>query len=249
MKVIAVVAQKGGTGKTTLTLALAVEAERSGKSVAIVDLDPQATASKWGDRREAQTPVIVSAQPARLHQVLEAAKDQGAEIVLIDTPARSEQAALEAAKAANLVLVPCRPAIYDLETVSTTVELVRYAGSRPIVVILNGLPPRGTRREQAEDVLRAQEISVCPFGFGYRAAYNDAGTLGLSAQEYDPSGKATEEVKGVYEFVGKLLKDITRNIEAAHEQKGHGPARGNAKPGKSRHTGPKAVAHAARRRA
>src|SRR5687767_4664673 len=110
MKVIAEDAQKDGTGQTTLTLALAVEAERSGKSVAIVDLDPQATASKWGDRREAQTPVIVSAQPARLHQVLEAAKDQGAEIVLIDTPARSEQAALEAAKAANLVLVPCRPA-------------------------------------------------------------------------------------------------------------------------------------------
>src|SRR3954452_6890808 len=119
MQVVAIIAQKGGTGKTTLALSLAVEAERQGKAAAIIDLDPQATATNWGDRRAAETPVIVSAQPGRLRQVLAAAREQGADLVLIDTPARSEQAALEAAKAATLVLIPCRAAIYDLETVST----------------------------------------------------------------------------------------------------------------------------------
>ena len=72
MDVVAIVAQKGGTGKTTLTVSLAVAAERAGHTVAIVDLDPQASASNWGDRREADSPVVVStsSQPARLAAVL-----------------------------------------------------------------------------------------------------------------------------------------------------------------------------------
>src|SRR5262245_42706658 len=115
MDVIAVIAQKGGTGKTTLTLALAVAAQLAGKVAEIVDLDPHATASNWSDRREMDSPVVVSAQPARLPHVLASAEASGAALVLIDTPPRAEQAALAAAKAAHLILIPCRPAIYDLE--------------------------------------------------------------------------------------------------------------------------------------
>ena len=126
--------------------------------------------------------MIVSAQPGRLRHVLDAARQQGADIVLIDTPARSEQAALEAAKVAGLILIPCRPAIYDLETVATTAELVGYAGGRPMAVILNGVPSRGTKREQAADVIRGLTLPVCPASFGYRAAFNDAGALGLTGR-------------------------------------------------------------------
>jgi chromosome partitioning protein len=105
MDVIAVIAQKGGTGKTTLTLALAVAAQLAGKVTAIVDLDPQSTASNWSDRREAESPVVVSAQPARLPHVLTSAEASGAALLLIDTPPRAEQAALAAAKAAHLILI------------------------------------------------------------------------------------------------------------------------------------------------
>ena len=101
MDVIAIVAQKGGTGKTTLAVSLAVAGERDGCTGAIVDLDPQASASNWGDRREADSPVVVSAQPARLGYVLGAAKEQGAELLLIDTPPRAEQAAMAAVKRPN----------------------------------------------------------------------------------------------------------------------------------------------------
>jgi chromosome partitioning protein len=228
MNVIAVIAQKGGTGKTTVVLSLAVEAERRGVTVAVIDLDPQATATNWGDRREAETPVIVSAQPARLRHVLKAAQDQGAQLVLIDTPARSEQAALEAAKAAQLVLVPCRPAIYDLETVATTAELVGYAGGQPVAVILNGVPPRGTKGEQAADVIRSLTLLVCPASFGYRAAFNDAGALGLTAAEYEPEGKAAREIEQVYEFMSKLVKETTRKLEEDHGQETRRPAQRDA---------------------
>jgi chromosome partitioning protein len=228
MNVIAVIAQKGGTGKTTVVLSLAVEAERRGVTVAVIDLDPQATATNWGDRREAETPVIVSAQPARLRHVLKAAQDQGAQLVLIDTPARSEQAALEAARAAQLVLVPCRPAIYDLETVATTAELVGYAGGQPVAVILNGVPPRGTKGEQAADVIRSLTLLVCPASFGYRAAFNDAGALGLTAAEYEPEGKAAREIEQVYEFMSKLVKETTRKLEEDHGQETRRPAQRDA---------------------
>jgi chromosome partitioning protein len=228
MNVIAVIAQKGGTGKTTVVLSLAVEAERRGVTVAVIDLDPQATATNWGDRRGAETPVIVSAQPARLRHVLKAAQDQGAQLVLIDTPARSEQAALEAARAAQLVLVPCRPAIYDLETVATTAELVGYAGGQPVAVILNGVPPRGTKGEQAADVIRSLTLLVCPASFGYRAAFNDAGALGLTAAEYEPEGKAAREIEQVYEFMSKLVKETTRKLEEDHGQKTRRPAQRDA---------------------
>ena len=82
MITIALVAQKGGTGKTTLALMLAVAAEQAGRSdgwgpAVVLDIDPQATACKWGDRREASTPVVIDAQPARLGRALETAAAEG----------------------------------------------------------------------------------------------------------------------------------------------------------------------------
>ena len=205
MDVIAIVAQKGGTGKTTLAVSLAVAADLAGRTVAIVDLDPQASASNWGDRRESDSPVVVSTQPARLEHVVSAAKGKGADLLLIDTPPRAEQAAMAAARAASLILIPCRPAIYDLETVSTTVELVRYAGDKPFAIVLNGVPARGPKRVQATEVLESMNLPVCPAAFGYRVAFDHAGSLGLNAQEYEPRGKAAEEIKHVYKFVRKRV--------------------------------------------
>ena len=95
---LALVAQKGGTGKTTLALTLAVAAEQAGRRAVVLDIDPQATACKWSDRREASTPVVLDAQPARLGRALETAAAEDVDLVVIDTPARLESAALEAAR-------------------------------------------------------------------------------------------------------------------------------------------------------
>ncbi len=205
MNVVAIVAQKGGTGKTTLAISLAVAAARDAKTAAIVDLDPQASACNWADRREADFPVVVSAQPARLGHVLSAAEEQGADLLLIDTPPRAEQAALAAAKAANLILIPCRPAIYDLETVATTVELIRFAGQKTTAIVLNGVPARGPKREQATEILESMGLTVCPVVFGHRVAFDHAGALGLNAQEYERRGKAARDTKLVYQFMSELL--------------------------------------------
>lgn len=206
MHTIALLAQKGGTGKTTIALSLAVAAERAGRVAVIIDLDPQSTACNWSDRREAETPYVIDAQPARLQHALERAAIGGVDLVLIDTPARSEQAALAAAKLADLVLVPCRPQIYDLETIPNTMELVKLAGTgRSSVAILNAVPPRGNRHEQATRAIERLGLDVCPQSLGQRAAYGDAAAMGLTALEYDPKGKAAAEIAGVYEYISLLL--------------------------------------------
>src|ERR1700710_2648328 len=99
MKTIAIESQKGGTGKTTTVLNLAVAAERAGKTAVVIDLDPQASAAGWKDTRPGETPVVVAVPPARLAQALQVAEDGGADFVLIDTAPHAESAALAAAKA------------------------------------------------------------------------------------------------------------------------------------------------------
>ena len=209
MYVVAIVAQKGGTGKTTLALCLAVAATSDGKSVLVVDLDPQATASNWGDRRKSEQPVITSTQAARLPKVLGAAAESGADLAIIDTPPRLEQASLAAAMAANLIFIPCIPAINDLDTLDTTIELLKHAGDTKAVVVLNSAPARGSRRHEAEEVVQNKGILIAPVAFGHRTAFPDSAAFGQTPQEYDPKGKAAEETELLYSFMCKHLNSST----------------------------------------
>jgi len=209
MHTIALLAQKGGCGKTTIAIGLAVAAAQAGKTALIIDLDPQATACNWSDRREAtsetRNPIVIDAQPARLPAALQKAEQGGVDLVLIDTPARSEQSALAAAKAADLVLIPCRPQAYDLETVPNTLEIVKLAGAPRTLAVLNAVPAKGGRHEQALALLARLSLPVCPQVIGARAAFGDSGALGQAPMEYDPRGKAADETREVYEYVLRLL--------------------------------------------
>ena len=151
----------------------------------------------------------MSAQAARLPNLLETAAKNGVEFVVIDTPPRVEAASL-AAKAADAILIPCLPAINDLETVPTTMELLKYAGQPKAVVVLNSIPPRGDRRDQAEDAVRDMDIAVAPAGLGHRMAFPDAAARGRSVQETEPQGKAAGEVEELHKFVCELVNMIDR---------------------------------------
>lgn len=201
MQTISLIAQKGGTGKTTLALSLAVAAEADGKPTLIIDLDPQASACKWGDRREGEGPAVVDAQPSRLAQALEKAEAAGIKLAIIDTPARIEQAAAEAARASDLVVIPCKPSIYDVETLQNTIDLVQSRAKRPPIVVLNSVPPQGARHEQAMQAVRAMGIAVCPILIGQRVAFEYAAQLGQSVAEFEPGGKAAQEIQQLYKSI------------------------------------------------
>ena len=154
MLTVTFLSQKGGAGKTTLACAIAVAGESAGHATVLIDLDPQGTASKWSELREAETPVITAASPDRLTAVLSAAREAGAQLAVIDTAPHVSDAALEAARAAHMVLIPCRPSAADLTAIGASVELARQAGV-PAHAVLNAAPVRkpahraGTRGDRS----------------------------------------------------------------------------------------------------
>jgi chromosome partitioning protein len=205
MKIVSVISQKGGAGKTTLAIHLAVAAEKSGKETAIVDLDPQASATNWKDSRSDETPVVVSAQASRLEPVLKAAEAARAKITLIDTAPHSEGASLAAARAADMILIPCRPSILDLRAISSTIDIAKIA-QKPVAVVLNGTPPRGNIAEEAKSAVDGYHVEVCPIRIGQRASFIHALSLGQTAQEYDPQGKGAEEIEKLFRWLCKKLE-------------------------------------------
>ena len=223
MYTVALIAQKGGTGKTTLAVSLAVAAGQVGMTSIIIDLDPQATACNWKDRRKGDGPVVIDAQPARLAAALAKAAENGVDFAVIDTPARNEQSALAAAKVADLVLIPCRPQAYDLETIPNTKEILALAGNTPALAILNAVPAVGDRHEQARALLNRLQVPVCPYMLGNRAVFGDAGAVGQAAQEYDPRGKGAAEILQVYKYIlstlVQLSKDKTKQEHHEHQSK------------------------------
>ena len=199
MLTVAIVSQKGGVGKTSLALNLAVAAELAGHAALIVDLDPQASAAAWSESREAKAPVVVSAQPARLAEVLATGREHGAALCLIDTAPHAEAPALAAARAADLVLVPCRASILDLRAVTASQTIAQLAGT-PAAAVLCGVPARGTLADEAQNALVAHGLPVAPVRIGHRAAFVHAATVGQGVQEYEPRGKAMCEITRLYEW-------------------------------------------------
>lgn len=205
MPTIAIVSQKGGTGKTTLALHLATRGAYDGKQTCVIDLDPQATAAAWGDWRGDFLPKVITCPPVRLYGTMQRAQKEGAELLVIDTPPHGDTAAREAVRAADLVLIPTRARAFDLHALEATAELVSYA-RKPAFVLLNGVPPRATRviAETGAHVERLG-LKMCPIHFGERAAFHRSSGSGEVASEIDPEGKAAGEVDALWQWSGKQL--------------------------------------------
>src|SRR5271155_3364564 len=130
MLTISLIAQKGGTGKTTVARCLAVAFERAGTAAAILDMDPQASATLWARRREAQLPEVIPTVLPLLREALKAA-EKSVEVVIIDTPPKNADVAIEAAKVSDLIIIPCRPQIDDIETLPATKQILDVTGMKP----------------------------------------------------------------------------------------------------------------------
>jgi chromosome partitioning protein len=205
MRTVAILSQKGGTGKTTISLHLAVAAQRAGQAAVVIDLDPQASSAGWKDTRASEEPVVVSAPASRLPQALQAARSGGADIAIIDTAPHSGEVALAAAEAADLVLIPCRPGILDLRAIGTTARAVKLAG-KPAYVVLNTLPPRASNvLADARAAVAVHGLEVAPIALQQRAAYAHALTAGQTAQEYERGGKAADEISSLYDWLRGTL--------------------------------------------
>ena len=204
-KIIAIVSQKGGSGKTTLALHLATCAAYAKQQTCVIDTDPQATAAAWGDWRGDFLPAVVTSPPARLARTIENAAKEGMELVVIDTPPHAEAAMREAIKVANLVLIPTRPRAFDLHALEGIADLVSYTGT-PAHVVLNGVPAGATRMvADAKAAAKELGLETCPVTFGDRAAFHRSSAKGEVASEIDPESKAAGEVVALWKWVKKAL--------------------------------------------
>jgi chromosome partitioning protein len=136
-----------------------VEAATAGRSVAVIDLDPQTTAANWSDRRGKDTPIVVSCQTARLPQVLSAASQEGADLAIIDTPGKSTDALIAASKAADFVLLPLQPQLYDIETLGSVKDVLLLAGKPRSAVLVNRAPVQGQRHVETQAAATAQGLT------------------------------------------------------------------------------------------
>jgi chromosome partitioning protein len=201
MKTIAIVSQKGGAGKTTIAVHLAVAADRAGLTVAIIDLDPQATAASWADWRGGDTPAVVAAPHSRLAVTLEEAKRAGVDLAIIDSPPAADAAAVAAARAADLVLIPTRASAFDLHAIKTTAELVKIAQT-PAFVVLNAVPPRALALlQEAGQVVESLQLRLAPVCLVDRAAFRHAVINGQTAAEFEPAGKAAAEIDHFFKWL------------------------------------------------
>jgi chromosome partitioning protein len=205
MKVVAIINAKGGVGKTTVSTHVAVSAEGMGLTTAVFDLDPQPNSTLWADSRGAEArPAVVPAQAARLAIYLRQAREQQADLVLLDTPPRVEGAAPVAAEHADAILIPVAPKPLDIVALPQTIQLAR-AARKPFYVLLNNAPVQGQEVAEATAALTQAGIEVAPVVLHTRKAFYSHMQSGQTALDCDPHGKAAAEVRALMLWLAKRV--------------------------------------------
>ena len=207
MPIAAVISQKGGPGKSTVSMNLAVAAHLAGKSVAVLDTDPQCSISQWGDIREAEgilEPVVVAIPPSRLSQAIATTQEDNIDLVVIDTAPFNSEGILTAARLSDICIVPCRPSILDLSAITTTLDLCSAAGAT-VGLLLNAVKSKPQLHEATtalKDLAGTDSNrQMCPLALWDRTDYSKAVVDGQGVLEYAPSGKASEEIKRLYKWL------------------------------------------------
>ncbi len=211
MKVISFVTQKGGSGKTTLTINCAIAAIKENKKVLILDMDAQGTAELWYQDREEEYPNLVKISAKELEKAIILAKNQKFDWVLIDTPGRDEPAQATAIKLSDFCIIPCRPSPADMKATPPTSETIRRLG-KPSCFVLTQTPPRSFRIREAERGLSVLG-TVAPIPIVLRNAYQDAQGLGLGVIEFEPNGRAANEISNLWSWIVKKINKVNYGKE------------------------------------
>jgi chromosome partitioning protein len=207
--VLTIAQQKGGAGKTTLAAHLAVAFARAGRTVALVDIDPQASLGAWfAIRDHAPSPHAAALRFASVSGWKTATEvdrlKRHHDLVIIDSPPHAETEAKVAVRAADLVLVPVQPSPMDVWATAPTIELAR-AERVPVLVVLNRVPPRGRIVETMRATLADQGLTVAAASIGSRVRFAASMLEGRTVVEQDPKGSGAQEILRLAdEIAGKL---------------------------------------------
>ena len=212
MNVLVFASRKGGSGKSTLAAHLAAHVHRPSRACLLIDADPQGSLTLWHKLRNAEELPLRTAQRG-VADMVKAAKHDGIEWVFIDTAPNMSASVTDAIRAATLVVVPCRPGVFDLEAVKETVAFARRL-RKPYAVVINGAPPRRQDVESpmvthARESLLGLNIPVWGGQITQRANFSLALAEGEGAKKYDADSFAAAEI-------GRLWGAIEKSVKAIH---------------------------------
>jgi chromosome partitioning protein len=205
MQKIAFLAQKGGSGKTTLAVHTAVAAAESGEIVVVIDTDPQKSATVWGNSRMQDTPIVATAAAADLGRVIEAAIQDKMTLAIVDTAPHAAPAATHIVRAVDLVVIPVRPTAFDVAAVGSAVDIVKAAGVRAVFA-LSACPFRSPEIAETRIVLAEYGLPVAPTAIIDRRAFARAIATGRSVTEFESDGKAAIEIRAFWAWLREELK-------------------------------------------
>ncbi|MBL8437721.1 MAG: ParA family protein [Zoogloeaceae bacterium] len=213
MTVVAFANQKGGTGKTTLLMNVAAALHHCGRRVAILDADPQGTASRWSQaNRQQPFPVPIHPAGRSAEEVTKAIKSarRGVDLLLVDCPPSVEGEETRAAvSVSDWVVIPVAPSPPDLWATRGIVHLMaalpNKGSRRHGLLVANRVPPRSALGRDVLELLAEFEFPLARTAIGARAAYAQAAALGCSVLDLKRADAACAEIQALTE---ELLSHI-----------------------------------------
>ena len=218
MNVLVFASRKGGSGKSTLAAHLAAHVHRASRPCLLVDDDPQGSLSLWNELRKDDALPLKTVKRS-IADILKKAKQKGVEWVFIDTPPNLSVSVADAIQSATLVIIPCRPGVFDLDAVQETIDYARR-GRKPYAVVINGAPPKREEVESpsvthARECLAAWEVPVWGGQITHRANFSLALAQGEGAKEYDAESNSAVEIARLWLAIEKSVKAIRGAHQAA----------------------------------
>jgi chromosome partitioning protein len=212
VRILALASQKGGSGKTTLSGHLAVQAQRAGGGpVVLIDIDPQGSLADWWNERHDDLPAFAHTTVARLATDLEQLRQQGFKLAVIDTPPAITMAIQSVISVAELIIVPTRPSPHDLRAVGATVDLCERAG-KPLLFVVNAATPRARITSEAAIAL-SQHGTVAPVTLHHRTDYASSMIDGRTVMDLDPKCKSAQEIEQLWTYVAdRLERNFRRTV-------------------------------------
>jgi chromosome partitioning protein len=212
MKTIVIASQKGGSGKTTLSAHLSVEAERIGDvPVWIIDTDRQATLTRWHERRESDTPQRLEVAASRIQEGLQKLDRDHIAFCFIDTPPTISDQTTALLRVADLVLIPVRPSPADLWATGETVELVKAAG-KPFLFVITQAKTQALITAQTVAAL-SQHGRVAQAFISDRVSYAASMTGGSTAPEISARGPVRDEISALWAEVKSCFTESKKSTK------------------------------------
>lgn len=215
-KIIAVVNQKGGSGKTTLSMQLAGALARRGNKVLVVDADPQGTATRWAATAEDEKPfpasvIGLSAASAKVHREVKKFVDDYQYIIIDCPPAADSPVPQSALLIADLALVPIIPSPLDMWAAVGIRQVIENVGDinedLKARLVINQCQPNTNLAKEALEVLPEFGIDMCKTFMHQRQVYRQSAVFGQTVHDFgSKAGPAIEEMEGLTDEVLELLE-------------------------------------------